>query len=187
MKIYIIEHRRYLFTMKLEQALLGWVSPLWGITSSSLRLGQSSLGYNLLQTEGHQEWLFDSHLDNQALCAVGGGLVVDDEGKRIENLSQVFGLSWVDMMSFAEIKETKERKKSQIHHKYTFLLLTLLRGRSFAFSSGFVDGLFERELLVFLFFNSLNGTVWNTPGNGSEACSLFSAFTNIAWAIFVGF
>ena len=37
MKIYIIEHRRCLFTMKLEQALLGWVSPLWGVTSFNLR------------------------------------------------------------------------------------------------------------------------------------------------------
>ena len=37
MQIYIIEHRRCLFTVKAEQALLGWVSPLWVVTSVSLR------------------------------------------------------------------------------------------------------------------------------------------------------
>lgn len=173
MKIYIIEHRRCLFTMKLEQALLGWVSPLWGVTSFNLRATKNDC-LILIWTIRLSVWSW-----RRIGC-----------GWRRKKNWEFLPSFWLELNRydvFCWDKRDKGKKKSQIHHKYTFLLLTILRARSFAFSSGFDDGLFERELLVFLFCNSLDGTVWNTPGNGSEACSLFSAFTNFAQAIFVGF
>ena len=50
---------------------------------------------------------------------MGGGLiVVMKEKRRIENFSQVFGLSYrVDMMSFAQIKGTREERNHKPLHK----------------------------------------------------------------------
>lgn len=89
------------------------------------------------------------------------------------------------MMSFAEIKETKERK----NHR------SIINIPSYFYSNREVEVLLFHQVLLMdcLRGNYLSSllqfsgwTVRNTPGNGSEACLLFSAFTNIAWAIFVG-
>ena len=113
-----------------------------------------------------------------SLCGVGGGLVVDDEGRRIENFSQVFGLSWIDMMSFAEIKGTKERKnhRSIINIPSYFLLywelevllfhqvlmMDCLRGNYLSFSSAILwMGLSEtlQAMVLKLVLSSLHSPI----------------------------
>ena len=113
-----------------------------------------------------------------SLCGVGGGLVVDDEGRRIENFSQVFGLSWIDMMSFAEIKGTKERKnhRSIINiPSYFFLywelevllfhqvlMMDCLRGNYLSFSSAILwMGLSEtlQAMVLKLVLSSLHSPI----------------------------
>lgn len=97
MKKYIIEHRRCLFTI--EQVLLCWISPLWDVTFYHLRATKNG-------------WMLLIRTIRLSQCWIGGGFIVDDEEKRIENFSQVFGLSyWMDMIPFAEIKGAREDKK----------------------------------------------------------------------------